>query len=178
MKAMFERITTDPVVPTFRFPDQDFLADFYQDKWQPLPWCYNALKKVRILNLCDDSCVVVILIGRVLRLSAPRLPSSYVEGRGSAQCALHYRVSLTRPCARPGRTLTLRVDAHIPLPSLLHSKPWVTGWPGPEGVDSDAVVHGWWWDAYRRTKAQMGGLSADLWEECVVPHVNDKPRHP
>lgn len=28
----------------YQFPDQDFLADFYRNKWKPLSWKYNALK--------------------------------------------------------------------------------------------------------------------------------------
>lgn len=28
----------------YQFPDQDFLADFFRDKWQPVSWKYNCLK--------------------------------------------------------------------------------------------------------------------------------------
>lgn len=28
----------------YRFPEQDFLNQFYRQRWQPLPWIYNALK--------------------------------------------------------------------------------------------------------------------------------------
>ena len=28
----------------YQFPDQDFLADFFRDKWKSLSWKYNALK--------------------------------------------------------------------------------------------------------------------------------------
>ncbi len=34
-------------LPTYQFPDQDFLASFFLSKWQPLPWKYNALKTMR-----------------------------------------------------------------------------------------------------------------------------------
>ncbi|KAB2569028.1 Galactinol synthase 4 [Lasiodiplodia theobromae] len=47
MEAMESAISTDPRVKDYRFPDQDFLADFFFGKWKPLPWFYNALKKLR-----------------------------------------------------------------------------------------------------------------------------------
>lgn len=28
----------------YQFPDQDFLADFFRNKWRPVSWKYNALK--------------------------------------------------------------------------------------------------------------------------------------
>ncbi|CAO1625759.1 unnamed protein product [Jaminaea pallidilutea] len=34
-------------VITYRFPDQDFLADFFHGNYRPLPYIYNALKKLR-----------------------------------------------------------------------------------------------------------------------------------
>ena len=33
-------------VATYRFPDQDLLADVYHGRFSPLPWFYNALKKL------------------------------------------------------------------------------------------------------------------------------------
>jgi len=51
---LFEGITeflaTSPLVPQFSFPDQDLLAAFFKGKWKPLPWCYNALKTLRIIH--------------------------------------------------------------------------------------------------------------------------------
>ncbi|KAI0936171.1 hypothetical protein AcW1_000473 [Taiwanofungus camphoratus] len=41
---------TSPLVPTFSFPDQDLLANFFRGKWKPLPWCYNALKTLRVIH--------------------------------------------------------------------------------------------------------------------------------
>ena len=32
---------------TYQFPDQDFLADFFRDRWQPFSWKYNAIKTMR-----------------------------------------------------------------------------------------------------------------------------------
>ncbi|KZT06816.1 glycosyltransferase family 8 protein [Laetiporus sulphureus 93-53] len=43
-------LSTSPLVPTFSFPDQDLLAVFFSGKWKPLPWCYNALKTLRIVH--------------------------------------------------------------------------------------------------------------------------------
>lgn len=38
--------TTDKL-STFKFPDQDFLAEFFRNKWQSLGWQFNALKTMR-----------------------------------------------------------------------------------------------------------------------------------
>lgn len=43
-------LATSPLVSTFKFPDQDLLAAFFQGKWKVLPWCYNALKTLRIIH--------------------------------------------------------------------------------------------------------------------------------
>lgn len=36
-----------PLVSTFSFPDQDFLAEFYKGRWKPIGWQYNAIKTGR-----------------------------------------------------------------------------------------------------------------------------------
>jgi hypothetical protein len=43
-------LATSPLVPTFSFPDQDLLSAFFKGKWRMLPWCYNALKTLRVLH--------------------------------------------------------------------------------------------------------------------------------
>lgn len=48
--ALVDYVHTSPLVPTFSFPDQDLLAEFFRGKWQPLPWVYNALKTLRIIH--------------------------------------------------------------------------------------------------------------------------------
>lgn len=50
MSGLTEFLSTSPLVPTFRFPDQDLLAAFYEGRWKPLPWCYNALKTLRKIH--------------------------------------------------------------------------------------------------------------------------------
>ncbi|GAA5918513.1 hypothetical protein JCM6882_001362 [Rhodosporidiobolus microsporus] len=45
--AIVEFLHTDPRVPTYGFPDQDLLADFFQGKFLPLSYRYNALKTLR-----------------------------------------------------------------------------------------------------------------------------------
>ncbi|KAL8805673.1 MAG: hypothetical protein Q9182_001817 [Xanthomendoza sp. 2 TL-2023] len=42
--AILHHFHTSPDLSTYQFPDQDFLAHFFQGKWQPLSWKYNALK--------------------------------------------------------------------------------------------------------------------------------------
>ncbi|TFK57150.1 nucleotide-diphospho-sugar transferase [Heliocybe sulcata] len=50
MQAITNFLFTSPLVPTFSFPDQDLLSEFFKEKWLPLPWCYNALKTLRIIH--------------------------------------------------------------------------------------------------------------------------------
>lgn len=44
---MLHRFNTSDKLKTYQFPDQDFLADFFSEKWLPLSWKYNALKTMR-----------------------------------------------------------------------------------------------------------------------------------
>jgi hypothetical protein len=48
--SIIEFLHTSPLVPSFSFPDQDLLAAFFQGKWKPLPWIYNALKTLRVIH--------------------------------------------------------------------------------------------------------------------------------
>jgi len=48
--ALTHFLFTSPLVPTFSFPDQDLLAAFFKGRWKPLPWCYNALKTLRVIH--------------------------------------------------------------------------------------------------------------------------------
>lgn len=43
-------LATSPLVPTFSFPDQDLLTAYFKGRWKPLPWCYNALKTLRVIH--------------------------------------------------------------------------------------------------------------------------------
>lgn len=53
---------TSDRVKSYQFPDQDFLADFYRDKWQPVSWKYNALKTMRYWHpiMWDDDELVIL----------------------------------------------------------------------------------------------------------------------
>ena len=53
--------TTDRL-KTYQFPDQDFLADFFRNKWLPMSWKYNAIKTMRYWhpNIWHDDKVVVL----------------------------------------------------------------------------------------------------------------------
>ena len=56
MEEMIDTINTDPRIPEYRFPDQDFLADFFtnsttKDRFiRYLPYKYNALKKLKTIH--------------------------------------------------------------------------------------------------------------------------------
>ncbi|KAI0348682.1 nucleotide-diphospho-sugar transferase [Trametopsis cervina] len=48
--SVYHYLSTSPLVPTFSFPDQDLLANFFAGRWKVLPWCYNALKTLRQIH--------------------------------------------------------------------------------------------------------------------------------
>lgn len=45
--SMHHHFLTSSELSTYQFPDQDFLASFFCQKWIPLPWKYNALKTMK-----------------------------------------------------------------------------------------------------------------------------------
>jgi hypothetical protein len=49
-QGVYRFLQTSPLVPTFSFPDQDLLAEYFKGKWKPIPWCYNALKTLRNIH--------------------------------------------------------------------------------------------------------------------------------
>ncbi|KAH6660828.1 nucleotide-diphospho-sugar transferase [Truncatella angustata] len=59
---MLAEFNTTPLLSTFKFPDQDFLAHYYRDKWRALGWQYNALKTMRYWheNIWRDEEVVTL----------------------------------------------------------------------------------------------------------------------
>lgn len=44
---MVETLHSDPIVKTFKFPDQDLLAYAFKGKFHSLGYQYNALKTLR-----------------------------------------------------------------------------------------------------------------------------------
>lgn len=73
-----------PLVPNFMFPDQDLLAEVFRGRWKPLPWCYNALKTLRIIHpqLWRDEevrCVHYILSDKPWRTRPGRGDPQYEE---------------------------------------------------------------------------------------------------
>jgi inositol 3-alpha-galactosyltransferase len=59
---MLTAFNTWEAVKHYQFPDQDFLADFFRDKWHPVSWRYNALKTMRYWHprMWSDEEVVVL----------------------------------------------------------------------------------------------------------------------
>lgn len=43
-------LEVSPLVPKFKFPDQDLLTEVFKGRWKPLPWCYNGLKTLRVIH--------------------------------------------------------------------------------------------------------------------------------
>lgn len=60
--AMLELFNTTPLLSTFKFPDQDFLALFFKEKWRALGWQYNAIKTMRYWhpNIWRDDSVICL----------------------------------------------------------------------------------------------------------------------
>jgi inositol 3-alpha-galactosyltransferase len=60
--GMLEYFNTSERLKDYQFPDQDFLADFYRNKWQPLSWKYNAIKTMRYWHprMWSDEKLVVL----------------------------------------------------------------------------------------------------------------------
>jgi inositol 3-alpha-galactosyltransferase len=61
-EEMLTFFLTTPLLPTFQFPDQDFLAHFFRGKWQALGWQYNALKTMQYWhkNIWRDESVICL----------------------------------------------------------------------------------------------------------------------
>jgi len=50
MHELEDFLANSPLVPEFKFPDQDLLAAVFKGRWQPLPWKYNALKTLKKIH--------------------------------------------------------------------------------------------------------------------------------
>lgn len=46
-ESIIHHFMTSPALSTYKFPDQDFLADFFCGRIRSLPWKYNALKTMK-----------------------------------------------------------------------------------------------------------------------------------
>jgi len=59
---LVEYFNSTDKLKTYQFPDQDFLADFYRDKWYPLSWKYNALKTMNYWHprIWSDEKLVIL----------------------------------------------------------------------------------------------------------------------
>ena len=61
-QSMLDSFNTSDRLKSYQFPDQDFLADFFDMKWAPVSWKYNALKTMRYWHprLWADMDVVIV----------------------------------------------------------------------------------------------------------------------
>ncbi|KAK5020011.1 hypothetical protein LTR60_000922 [Cryomyces antarcticus] len=61
-ERMLGFFNTTPLLGQFKFPDQDFLAEFFRNRWVSVGWQYNALKTMRYWhpNMWRDDEVVVL----------------------------------------------------------------------------------------------------------------------
>ncbi len=59
---MLDSFNSSERLKSYQFPDQDFLADFFDRTWMPVSWKYNALKTMRYWHprLWADEEVVVL----------------------------------------------------------------------------------------------------------------------
>ncbi|KAK4548500.1 hypothetical protein LTR36_009410 [Oleoguttula mirabilis] len=60
--SMLNFFNTTDKLGTYKFPDQDFLADFFRNRWMSLGWQFNALKTMRYwhTNIWRDDEVVCL----------------------------------------------------------------------------------------------------------------------
>ncbi|PNS15549.1 hypothetical protein CAC42_808 [Sphaceloma murrayae] len=60
--SMLDFFNSTPLLAEFKFPDQDFLAEFFRNRWRSVGWQYNALKTMRYWhpNIWRDDEVVVL----------------------------------------------------------------------------------------------------------------------
>jgi len=60
--SMLDFFNTTPLLSEFKFPDQDFLAEFFRNKWMSVGWQFNALKTMRYWheNIWRDDEVVCL----------------------------------------------------------------------------------------------------------------------
>ena len=59
---LLDFFNTTEKLKSYQFPDQDFLADFFFDKWMPVSWKFNAIKTMRYLHAdmwSDDELVIL-----------------------------------------------------------------------------------------------------------------------
>ncbi|EMC96920.1 glycosyltransferase family 8 protein, partial [Baudoinia panamericana UAMH 10762] len=49
-EEMLHFFNTTDKLRSYKFPDQDFLADLFQNRWKGLGWQYNALKTMRYIH--------------------------------------------------------------------------------------------------------------------------------
>lgn len=61
-ERMLDFFNTTPLLGEFKFPDQDFLAEFFRNKWMSVGWQFNALKTMRYWheNIWRDEEVVCL----------------------------------------------------------------------------------------------------------------------
>jgi inositol 3-alpha-galactosyltransferase len=61
-RSLLHAFHTSTILSSYKAPDQDFLADFFRNRWVPLPWPYNALKPLRSWHaeVWRDEKVVVL----------------------------------------------------------------------------------------------------------------------
>ncbi|QIW98437.1 hypothetical protein AMS68_003955 [Peltaster fructicola] len=59
---MLHFFNTTPLLSKFKFPDQDFLAEFFRNKWRTVGWQFNALKTMRYWheNMWRDNEVICL----------------------------------------------------------------------------------------------------------------------
>ncbi|KAF8640458.1 hypothetical protein AX17_000122 [Amanita inopinata Kibby_2008] len=82
--AIYDFLDTSSEVASFAFPDQDLLTAYFEGKWRPIHWYYNALKTLRDIHpneWSDDEvrCVHYILPDKPWhrRVIAPELEEKY-----------------------------------------------------------------------------------------------------
>lgn len=155
MDEMVETINTDPRIPGYRFPDQDFLADFFSS------------------TPSDSNGNGINSHSNGTHTSTPLVKQRYIR-------YLPYKYNALKKL-RSVHTNIWRDEDATNVHYIL-DKPWTLGRPGgranPPGQDADAEIHAWWWSAFDRVKcaneqASKGSLriSKEDWQDCVEKYM-------
>ncbi|EDR15646.1 glycosyltransferase family 8 protein [Laccaria bicolor S238N-H82] len=87
LDAIVHFLQTSDKIATFSFPDQDLLTAFFEGKWRPISWYYNALRTLRFVHPQEWSDEEVRCLHYILpdkpwqsRVTPPDSPFATVNG--------------------------------------------------------------------------------------------------
>lgn len=190
-------LNTSPLIPTFKFPDQDFLSELFRGRWHPLPWVYNALKSLRCVHPSiwrdeDARCVHYIMAEKPWIAPRPMEADPIIappspSGSSTASIASTDDISSidsdtnSTPATSPA---TSQLDVRLRSEHFDEVKSSNTdcddlddcsslGALGPSWMgESEEELLRWWWGAFDRLEIYAGQTS---WWPLVEANVIGRP---